>query len=93
MEVEVTPEQQKELNKIGMKYLFRNFINGVHHSLMLITVNFILIMGIPLMDGPMWLVYLLSAASAFFIFRRMNSISKASHDRLLQEIKKIVNIN
>lgn len=90
--IEVTPEQQKKLNELGMKYLISSFFNGVHHCLMLLAVNIVTYLAILVLQGPEWVLYATSAGAAIFIFKRMASIGKESHDRLIKEVKKLLDL-
>jgi hypothetical protein len=89
VENKVTPEKQKEINSVGLKFLVKDFFNGVHHMLLLIVVNVITYLSIALLGGPMWMKILCAAIAAIIIFGRMQRITRASHDRLIQDIKKI----
>lgn len=85
----LTPEQEKKLGRLGFKFLGTQLLNGVHHALMLILINFILVMAVSVTELPEQVLYLGTILSALFIFRRMFSINKENYDRFIKEIKKI----
>lgn len=89
-ETELTPEQRKALEKLGLKFLAKSLLTGAHHALMLVVMNFITTTFVVLTQLPEFTMYIFSAAVAIFVFKRMFSITKENHDRLILEAKKIV---
>lgn len=88
MKKELTPEQQKQIDKLGLKFLLSSIFNTFHHVVMLIAMNFIIATASVLLESK-FVLYAGAIGAGIFVFRRMMSIAKESHDRLIQEAKKI----
>jgi hypothetical protein len=83
---ELTPEQIKALNKLGFKFFLGSFVNGVYHAAMLVLMNVVTTLAVLALELPEFLMYV---GAGIFVFKRMFSISKQSHDTFMSEVKKI----
>ncbi len=88
---QITPEQQKQLDKLGAKFLAKSFWNGIHHGLMAVVMNILLFMGLSIsggLDGPFLMIG--SVVIGIFVFRRMFSIIRQDNLALHEAAKKII---
>lgn len=93
MENQITPEQQKQLDKLGKRFVIKSLWTGIHHALMAIAMNVILLMAIDLStdgnsDGG--LLFVGSVIIGLFILRRMRSAVNQDAIKLHEEAKKII---
>lgn len=93
MATELTKEQREQLNKLGVKFFFNSLFIGVYHAALLVLINFVSTLAILLLGLPEWTMYLAAFVAGVIIFKEMFSKNKASHDRLLLEVKKITDKN
>ena len=85
----LTPEQIKALNKLALKFFLASLWNGAYHALLLVMLNFVTTMAVLALELPEFLMYVGAIGAGIFVFRRMLSITKESHDRLILDTKKI----
>jgi len=86
----ITPEQQKQLNKLGVKMLAKSFWTGMHHALMAIAMNIVLLMGVVALGGDKSILMVGAVVIGFFTFRRMHSIVAQDSVKFHEEAKKII---
>jgi len=79
---ELTPEQVKQLNKLALKFFLGSFVNGAYHALMLSLMNLVTMLAELLM-------YVAAIGEGIFVFSRMLSVAKESHDKFVSDAKKI----
>jgi hypothetical protein len=91
LKTKVTFEQHRLIGKALWKHFLREtFLNGAQHGLLLFLMNFVAILGVELIDGESWMIYLFAFISGIFIFSKMSSKSKENNDILQKEIQKII---
>jgi hypothetical protein len=91
MSLKITPEQQKQLDKAGGRFLRRCFLTGVHTGLLAIAMNIVIGMAsYTFLEGSVTPVYIGAFLVGIFSMRRIRSLMAQHHDRLIQEIKTIV---
>jgi hypothetical protein len=85
-----TPEQQKALNKLGVKFLLSSLLNGAYHAAMMVLMNVVTTLAVLALELPEFLMYIGAGVAGIFVFRRMLSIAKQKHDTFILEAKKII---
>jgi hypothetical protein len=87
----ITPEQQKEINKLGWPYFRKIFFNGLHHLAMLFMLVFILDMSIKILEWPRWSYWVCLIPLSIFVMNRRTKIDTKHFAKLCEDIKKITN--
>lgn len=91
MMTEITPEQRKQLEKLGAKLFAKSFWNGIHHALMAVVMNVILFMAVhTFLNGEMAVVLTGSVVIGIFTMRRMHGITTKDIVKFQEEAKKII---
>ena len=87
-----TEAQQKELNKLAVPYLLKTAFNTLNHVALLFVINAIMLMAhdIYFPESSLAMVYVGSVIAAIFFMRRMNSISKEIHAKLVSDCEAIL---
>ena len=86
---ELTPEQVKQLNKLALKFFLGSFVNGAYHALMLSLMNLVTMLAVLALELPELLMYVAAIGEGIFVFSRMLSVAKESHDKFVSDAKKI----
>jgi hypothetical protein len=87
----ITPEQQKEINKLGWPFFRKIFLNGLHHIALLFVMCFILKMSVDLLEWPKWSYWVLLIPLSIFVIKRRIDIDDKHTAKLVEDIKKITN--
>jgi hypothetical protein len=85
----LTPEQLKALDKLGLKFFLGSLWNAVYHAIMLVLMNVVTTLAVIDLELPDFFMYAGALVAGIFVFRRMLSITKQSHDTFILEVKKI----
>lgn len=88
---QITPEQKKQLDKLGAKFLAKQFWNGIHYGLLAAAMNIVMFMGVNLLlegDGTALMVG--SVAIGIFTFTQMLSVTREDAAKLHEDAKKII---
>ena len=88
-ETKPTEEQLKQLDKLHFKFFISSMLNAVYHALLLVAFNVVTTLAVLALELPEFFMYAGALVAGIFVFRRMLSITKESHDRLTLEVKKI----
>jgi hypothetical protein len=86
---ELTAEQKKDINKLEVKHFVDSILLGVSSAVTLVLLNIVIVLSVKLLEMPEPVDFAANVFVAILVFRRMLLISKESHDRLIQELKKI----
>jgi len=88
---QVTPEQQKQLNKLALFFILKSLWNGASGAVLIILMNFVMFFGISVMlDGNQAIMMVLSIAIAFFGFRRITKACDRDLLDLMEKAEKIL---
>lgn len=88
---EVTPEQKKQLEKLGAKLFAKSFWNGIHHALMAVVMNIVLFMAVQtFLEGNAAIGMIGAVAIGIFTMRRMHSVITQDIIKFQESAKKIL---
>jgi hypothetical protein len=88
---QITPEQKKQLDKLGQKFLAKSFWNGIHYGFMAAVMNILLYMGAAIFfDGDSTLLMVGSLVIGIFVTRSLMSVFREDALKLQEDAKKII---
>jgi hypothetical protein len=88
---QITPEQKKQLDRLGAKFLAMSLWNGIHYGLLAATLNIVLFMGVSIfLDGDSGALMVGSLVIGICIFNRMLTVTKQNAIKLREDAKKII---
>ncbi len=91
MKYEITPEKQRKLDKLAARFFAKSLWTGMHHGLMAVVMNIILVMGVAtFFERNEAAVMVGSVLIGIFVFRRMFFVVKQNLESLNQEATKII---
>lgn len=91
MKQEITPEKQRELDKLARGFIAKSLWNGMHHGLMAVVMNIVLVMGVAILfDRDTTVATIGSVVIGIFVFRRMLQIHAQDFKQLHADAEKII---
>lgn len=92
-QTQITSEQRTILKKLTKKIFFQSLLTGLHHALIAIIMNFILMMIVnTYANGSQNLIVFGSFGISIFILRRMFSINRERHAKFIAEAKENISL-
>ena len=87
---ELTQEQKDKIKKLHRSAMKHSAFLGVKTALLLITANAVVIVADALYVHSQAFCFIGGFMNAIFIFRALNRETKKEHDRIKEEVKKIL---
>lgn len=88
---QLTLEQRKKIDKLGIKFALKSMWNGAHHGLMAAAMNLILVMVASIyFDNDETMITIGCVIVGIFVFRRILFTYKRDLDKLNEDIKQIL---
>lgn len=88
---QLTPEQRKAINKIGVKFSLKSAFIGMECAALAMLANLVLVMGVQIwLDGDKDVATVGSIIIGVLIFRRMFLAVNANFKTMHEEVRKIV---
>jgi hypothetical protein len=89
--MQLTPDQEKKIKRLILKFLGKSILCGLHHGLMAMVLLFIASLAdLTFFEGSTAVLFVCSFAVGLFVFSRLNSVISVYRAQFVKQANEVI---